>query len=247
MSATKRVMIVDDHAAVRRLVRSLFQAQVFDVCDAENGAEAVEKAQKLQPQSIVLEFRCVVWSWFRGPVCFLEWSFLFPVSEVLPCFLVLLCPLYFPGRLYHQNGQVGRFSLPGVLLLLCLPSRVVLPCPSFGCAAFSSWRAGFSSSCAYIGAAIANIRTQTQRTGGRIPDDRFRANFGREHVFVINRPVIVEGAPRFQYGGYWFIIANPWPVGWAYTGQVYVDYISGGYYLLSPVHPGVQVSINVVL
>jgi hypothetical protein len=89
--------------------------------------------------------------------------------------------------------------------------------------------------------------TQTQRTGGRIPDDRFRANFGREHVFVINRPVIVEGAPRFQYGGYWFIIANPWPVGWAYTDQVYVDYISGGYYLLSPVHPGVQVSINVVL
>jgi hypothetical protein len=89
--------------------------------------------------------------------------------------------------------------------------------------------------------------TQTQHTGGRIPDDRFRANFGREHVFVINRPVIVEGAPRFQYGGYWFIIANPWPVGWAYTDQVYVDYISGGYYLLSPVHPGVQVSINVVL
>lgn len=88
--------------------------------------------------------------------------------------------------------------------------------------------------------------TQTQHTG-RIPDDRFRANFGREHVFVINRPVIVEGAPRFQYGGYWFIIAAPWPVGWAYTDQVYVDYISGGYYLLSPVHPGVQVSINVVL
>lgn len=89
--------------------------------------------------------------------------------------------------------------------------------------------------------------TQTQHTRGRIPDDRFRANFGREHVFVINRPVIVEGAPRFQYGGYWFVIANPWPAGWAYTDQVYVDYVSGGYYLLSPVHPGVQVSINVVL
>ncbi len=91
-----------------------------------------------------------------------------------------------------------------------------------------------------------HAETQTQHTG-RIPDDRFRANFGREHVFVINRPVIVEGAPRFQYGGYWFIIAAPWPVGWAYTDQVYVDYISGGYYLLSPIHPGVQVSINVVL
>jgi hypothetical protein len=88
---------------------------------------------------------------------------------------------------------------------------------------------------------------KTEHAGGRIPDDRFRAHFGREHVFVINRPVIVGGVPRFQYGGYWFAIAQPWPVGWAYTDQVYVDFIDGGYYLLSPVHPGVQVSINVVL
>jgi hypothetical protein len=85
------------------------------------------------------------------------------------------------------------------------------------------------------------------KPGGRIPDDRFRANFGREHTFHIGRPVIVEGTPRFQYGGYWFVIAQPWPVGWAYTDVVYVDYVGGGYYLLSPVHPGVQISINVIL
>jgi hypothetical protein len=84
------------------------------------------------------------------------------------------------------------------------------------------------------------------KEGGRIPDDRFRANFGREHTFHIGRPVIVEGVPRFQYGGYWFVIVQPWPVGWAYADEVYVDYIDGGYFLLSPVHPGVQISINVV-
>jgi hypothetical protein len=89
--------------------------------------------------------------------------------------------------------------------------------------------------------------TETQHTSARIPEAKFRANFGREHVFVINRPVIVAGVPRFQYGGYWFAIGQPWPTGWAYTDQVYVDYINGGYYLLSPVHPGVQISINVVL
>jgi hypothetical protein len=88
---------------------------------------------------------------------------------------------------------------------------------------------------------------QAEHTRGRIPDDRFRANFGRAHVFVINRPVIVEGVPRFQYGGYWFVIAGAWPAGWAYTDQVYVDFIDGEYYLLSPVHPGVQIAINVVL
>jgi hypothetical protein len=85
------------------------------------------------------------------------------------------------------------------------------------------------------------------REGGRIPDDRFRANFGRKHTFTIDRPVIVEGTPRFQFGGYWFVIAQPWPVGWAYTDVVFVDFIDGGYYLLSPVHPGVQISINVIL
>jgi hypothetical protein len=85
------------------------------------------------------------------------------------------------------------------------------------------------------------------RQGGHIPDDRFRANFGREHTFAIGQPVIVEGTPRFQYGGYWFVIAQPWPVGWAYSDVVYVDYIDGEYFLLSPVHPGIQIAINVIL
>ena len=46
------------------------------------------------------------------------------------------------------------------------------------------------------------------KQGGRIPEDRFRANFGRAHTFSIGHPVIVAGTPRFQYGGYWFVIAN---------------------------------------
>ncbi len=81
---------------------------------------------------------------------------------------------------------------------------------------------------------------------GRIPEDRFRTNFGREHLFVIRRPVIVEGAPRFQYGGYWFAFGAPWPVAWSYSDNVYVDYIDGGYYLYNPVHPGIRILVNVM-
>jgi CheY-like chemotaxis protein len=66
MSKTKRVMIVDDHVVVRRMVRSLFQAQGFDVCDAGNGAEAVEKAQELQPQLIVLDLSMPVMNGFEA-------------------------------------------------------------------------------------------------------------------------------------------------------------------------------------
>ena len=85
------------------------------------------------------------------------------------------------------------------------------------------------------------------RGSGRIPEDRFRSNFGREHTFVINEPVLVGGFSRFQYGGFWFGFENPWPEGWYYTDNVYVDYIDGGYYLINPYYPGVRVGISVVL
>jgi hypothetical protein len=82
---------------------------------------------------------------------------------------------------------------------------------------------------------------------GRIPDDKFRAHFGRQHTLVINKTTIVNGQPRFQYSGYWFTIVDPWPVGWAYTDQCYIDYIDGQYFLFDLLHPGVQVAIVVVL
>ena len=86
-----------------------------------------------------------------------------------------------------------------------------------------------------------------ERGEGRIPDDRFRANFGEQHTFVIREPVMVGGFSRFQYGGFWFGFVNPWPAGWYYTDNVYVDYIDGGYYLCNPYYPGARVSISVVM
>jgi uncharacterized membrane protein len=85
------------------------------------------------------------------------------------------------------------------------------------------------------------------RGSGRIPDDRYRSNFGSEHVFRIGSPTMVGGYSRFQYGGYWFGFVQPWPDGWYYTDDVYVVYIGDGYYLCNPYYPGAQVSISVVL
>lgn len=87
----------------------------------------------------------------------------------------------------------------------------------------------------------------SSRGEGRIPDARFRSNFGRGHEFRIDSPTLVGGYSRFQYGGYWFGFVQPWPVGWYYTDDVYVDYIDGGYYLCNPEYPGTQISISVVL
>jgi hypothetical protein len=58
---------------------------------------------------------------------------------------------------------------------------------------------------------------------------------------------MVDGYSRFQYGGYWFGFVEPWPDGWYYTDDVYVDYIDGAYYLYDPYYPGVRVSISVVI
>jgi len=85
------------------------------------------------------------------------------------------------------------------------------------------------------------------RSASRIPDDRFRSNFGRQHEFRIGSPRLVGGYSRFQYGGYWFGFVQPWPAGWYYTDDVYVDYIDGGYYLCNPSYPGTRISIAVVL
>lgn len=85
------------------------------------------------------------------------------------------------------------------------------------------------------------------RGSGRIPDDRFRASFGRGHDFHMGNPVLVGGYSRFQYGGFWFGFVQPWPVGWYYTDDVYIDYVDGGYYMYNPYYPGARFSLSVVI
>jgi hypothetical protein len=84
---------------------------------------------------------------------------------------------------------------------------------------------------------------QTTQQHGRIPDDKFRANFGREHTFHVGHPQIVSGRPRFAYGGYSFYISEAWPNGWGYDDDVYIIEVNGVYYLVDNAHPGVQLAL----
>jgi len=86
---------------------------------------------------------------------------------------------------------------------------------------------------------------QAQHAGNRIPDDRYKANFGREHSFHVSQGDYRNH--RFQYGGYWFGFVDPWPTNWLYTQDVYVIDIGGVYYLCNPMYPGVNVAISVTL
>jgi hypothetical protein len=82
--------------------------------------------------------------------------------------------------------------------------------------------------------------------GNRIPDDRYRANFGREHSFRVSH-ADYDRDRRFQYGGYWFSFVDMWPTNWLYTQDVFVVEIDGMYYLCNPMYPGVNVAIDVAL
>lgn len=83
--------------------------------------------------------------------------------------------------------------------------------------------------------------------GGRIPEDRFRAQFGRSHHFPMQRPEVVEGRPRFEYGGYTFVLVDPWPPEWAYSDDCYIDDVDGEYFLFDMRHPGAQLALILVM
>jgi len=57
-SVPKRILIADDHESVLRRIRAMLQDDpVWEICgDAVDGREAIEKAAKLEPDLVILDF-----------------------------------------------------------------------------------------------------------------------------------------------------------------------------------------------
>ena len=53
----KRILIVDDSADVRNSVSTFLKAKGYEISEAVDGVDAVEKAKKLQPDLIVMDAR----------------------------------------------------------------------------------------------------------------------------------------------------------------------------------------------
>jgi hypothetical protein len=83
---------------------------------------------------------------------------------------------------------------------------------------------------------------QEQHGGGRIPADKFKANFGQQHTFRVSQSDYSNH--RFQYGGYSFGFIDSWPSNWLYTQDVYVVEINGVYYLCNASFPGVNLALS---
>jgi two-component system response regulator NreC len=95
--AKKRVQLVDDNAVVRTAVRRLFDSHPdFEVCgEAENGREAIEKAERLKPDLIVLDLAMPVMNGLEAAPL---------LRRVLPDVWLILFTV-------HDGPEVNRFSL----------------------------------------------------------------------------------------------------------------------------------------
>lgn len=97
-------------------------------------------------------------------------------------------------------------------------------------------------------------RTWQQRGGYGgyfIPQTSFGLYFGPRHYFRLHtRPVIYMGYPRFTYGGFSFLLVDPWPEywpeNWYDSDDLYIDY-NDGYYLYNRRYPQVALAVTVVL
>ena len=79
---------------------------------------------------------------------------------------------------------------------------------------------------------------------GLIPNDRFRAHFGREHKFHLSQSAYGKDR-HFHYGGYSFGFVDEWPTNWLPTEDLFVLQIDGGYYLSNRTYPGVNIPLNI--
>jgi hypothetical protein len=87
--------------------------------------------------------------------------------------------------------------------------------------------------------------------GYRISNARYRSSFGPSHSFrMFSFPLMVVGGfPRFQYGGLWFSVMDPWPEYWSDNwygnDDLYVEFYMGGYYLRNRMHPLDRMALTV--
>jgi two-component system chemotaxis response regulator CheY len=82
--AGKTVLVVDDNAAIRKMLASAFLSDGFKTCaEAENGKEAVELAKQIKPDVITLDLSMPVMNGIRAA------SELRRVSRPRPSFCLL--------------------------------------------------------------------------------------------------------------------------------------------------------------
>jgi type IV secretory pathway VirB10-like protein len=83
-----------------------------------------------------------------------------------------------------------------------------------------------------------NAARGNQGGGHRIPEDRYRADFGRAHTFHVR-----HDGDRFQFGGYSFEYTEAWPTDWGNNDDFYIIEINGVDYLCDARFPDQRIVV----
>ena len=80
--------------------------------------------------------------------------------------------------------------------------------------------------------------------GRKIPQEKFRTSFGREHHFRVHK----SDDRHIAYGGYTFEYEEVWPEAWTWDDDFYIEEDGDGdaYYLVDLTHPGVRLLVVIV-
>ena len=95
----KRILIVDDNPTIRHLLRTTFEdILAWEVAEAVNGREAIDKARELNPELIVLDLSMPIMNVLQAaPV----------LRRMLPTVPIILFTLYGSKFLEREALSVG--------------------------------------------------------------------------------------------------------------------------------------------
>jgi CheY-like chemotaxis protein len=95
----KCILLVDDNAVIRRMLRAAFEQPGWEVCgEAVNGQDAIDKAQDLKPDLIVLDLSMPVMNGLEAaPV----------LRHMMPTVPIILFTLYHSAVLEQRASSAG--------------------------------------------------------------------------------------------------------------------------------------------
>ena len=94
-----RILIADDHEITRRGMRSLLEShRDVVVCEAQNGAEAVEKTKEMNPDLVILDVSMPVLDGFSAAR---------QIKNVFPLTPILLFSLYRTNAFVEAAQKIG--------------------------------------------------------------------------------------------------------------------------------------------
>ncbi|MDP9339723.1 MAG: response regulator transcription factor [Acidobacteriota bacterium] len=95
-----RILIADDHEAVRKGVCAILSSRIgVEICgEAENGKEAIEKAQALTPDLIILDITMPVLSGFEAAR---------EIRKIFPHLPILILSMHESNQLIEEAKKIG--------------------------------------------------------------------------------------------------------------------------------------------